>query len=111
MLSEDAGAYDSFWGRLRGLMLSERRDVVLVSPRQDVSSSTIHMWFMLHPIDVVWVDEGMRVVDVVEWIPPANPFKPKTLKAYAPKKPAKYVIELSGRKAGGTKEGDEIVFE
>ena len=110
VLSEDAAAYDSFWGRLRGLMLSRKRDAVLVSPKEDVASSTIHMWFMLYPIDVVWADERMRVVDVAERIPPANPLKPKTLKTRAPKKPARYVIELATSGASGTREGDEIVF-
>jgi len=111
VLSENAIFYDSFWGRLRGLMLSEKKDVVLVSPKEDVVSSTIHMLFMLYPIDVVWVNESMKVVDVKKNLPPANPLKSKTMRSYAPIKPAKYVVELCLIGACETKVGDEILFE
>lgn len=109
-LSENAEPAYSLLSRARGLMLSTRRDLVLVSPREDITSSTIHMLFMLYPIDVVWTDSENRVVDVQRNVQPFNPLKPKTWKTYKPKKAAKYVIELGVGEVGKTEEGDAIDF-
>jgi len=91
-------------------MMSYKKDVILESPKEDIVSSTIHMWFMMYPIDVVWVDANLVVVDVKKNVPPANPLKLRTLETHAPKKPAKYVIELAGLSAGETRQGDQIEF-
>jgi len=47
----------------------------------------IHMLFVFFPLDVVWLDENMRVVDVQK----GNPFDLLLI----PKKKAKYVLELN----------------
>jgi uncharacterized membrane protein (UPF0127 family) len=109
-LSTDAKFANSFFLRLVGLMLSSRKDLVLVSPREDVVSSTIHMALMRYSIDVVWADSRKNVVDVAHDAPPLNLLKPATWRTYAPKKPAKYVIELGKGKAGTTEIGDKIKF-
>lgn len=110
VISENAEFACSLLSRAIGLMLSKRRDLVLVSPREDITSSTIHMLFMLYPIDVIWVDSENRVVDVQRNAQPFNPIKPKTWKTYKPKKAAKYVIELGVGKAGETEKEDTIGF-
>lgn len=109
-LSPDAKFASSFFSRLVGLMLSSRKDLILVSPKEDIISSTIHMALMRYPIDVVWADSGKNVVDVKERVPAFSLLKPTTWRTYAPKKPAKYVIELGKGKAGTTEAGDRLKF-
>ena len=104
-LSKDAELRDSFWGRFRGLMLSKKKDIVLAAKEDSVVDSTIHMMFMLYPIDVVWVSKDMRVVEVREDV------KPSVWRMHKPKAPAKYVIELAVGATQDTKEGDTIKFK
>lgn len=109
-ITNDAGYTDSFPGRFRGLMLTRRKDLVLAGKKDSVLESTIHMMNMLYPLDVIWANENMEVVDVKRDVPPFNPLKPKTWKTYAPGKAAKYVIELGTTKAEGTIVGDKLEF-
>jgi len=110
VVSDDAKFAHSFFTRALGLMLSKKKDLVLVSPKEDIISSTIHMMLMLYPIDVVWADSEKRVVEVALNVPPFNLLRPDTWGTYAPCKPAKYVIELGRGKAGKTDIGDIIKF-
>jgi len=91
-------------------MLSRPRDLVIECPRAGIKESSIHMTFMRFNIDVVWVDEKMRVVDVKKNVPPVNPFKPSTFRIYRPSAAAKFVVELEAGKARDTSVGDEIKF-
>ena len=91
-------------------MFSKPKDMVLVSPREDVAGATIHMCFMLCPIGVVWLDSNFIVVDLATRIMPFSPLKPKTWRVYRPKKSAKYVIELGVGNVGDTAIGDKIEF-
>ncbi len=91
-------------------MLSKPRDLVLVSPREDIGSSTIHMLFMRFSIDVIWLDSRNRVVDLQRNIKPFSPLKPGTWRIYRPKNPAKYVIELGVEKIDEVDVGDKIKF-
>ncbi len=100
----------SILSRIRGLMLSKPKDLILVSPREDITSSAIHMMFMLYPIDVIWVSSEQMVVDLKKKIPAYNPLKPRTWKTYKPKTAAKYVIELGRGDLGNTEIGDKIRF-
>ena len=111
VLSEGAGHAKSFFQRLRGLMLSRPRDLVIECPRAGIAESSIHMTFMRFSIDAVWVDEKMRVVDVQRNLPPNLPPNPLKFKIYRPPKPAKFVVELEAGKAGDTEAGDEVKFE
>ena len=104
VISESCDVADSFFSRFRGLMLSGPKDLVLVSPREDIKSSTIHMLFMRFPIDVIWVDSDMVVIEIKKGI------KPNSLKIFKPKKPAKFVVELGIGKLGTTDVGDRIEF-
>ena len=96
--------------RMRGLILSEKKDLVLVSPGEDIQSTSIHMAFMQYPIDVIWADSKMRVVDIKKNIQPLNPMLKNTWRIYKPGKPAKYVVELGKEKITKTQVGDEIEF-
>ena len=77
---------DSFFKRFRGLMLVRNIDyaLVFVLPAETRANASIHMFFMLSDIDVIWLDSARRVVD----------FKTAgRWRLYSPKGPAKYVIE------------------
>lgn len=110
LLSSDAGIAGTFLSRARGLMLSSPADLVLISPREAIPPSSIHMLLMRYPIDVIWLDLGKKVVDIQRRVPPANPLRSGTLRVYKPATPAKYVIELGKGSAGETEVGDVISF-
>ncbi len=81
--------YDSFLKRLKGLMflnlISQNEGALFVNKIESLVDSSIHMLFMNFDIAVFWLDKDNYVVDKVlakKW----HPF-------YAPKKPAKTIIE------------------
>lgn len=109
-ISPDAQYRDTFLGRFRGLMLSPRRDIILAGKRESIMDSTIHMMWMLYPIDVIWVSAGMKVVDVKRGVSPFNPLKPSTWVMHEPKAAARYVVEVSLGELKDTGVGDGIRF-
>jgi uncharacterized membrane protein (UPF0127 family) len=77
---------DSFIKRFRGLMLVSNVNyaLVFVLPVETRINASIHLFFMLSDIDVIWVDSTRHVVD----------FKiAKKWRLYTPKNAAKYIIE------------------
>jgi len=59
---------DSFWARFRGLMLSPQPaegEGLLIKP-----CNSIHMMFMLYPIDAIFVDAGNKIKALYESLPP-----------------------------------------
>jgi uncharacterized membrane protein (UPF0127 family) len=111
LISNDSGYTGSFWGRLRGLMLTRKKDLILACEKEGILESTIHMMNMLYSIDVVWADSSMRVVDYRRSVPPLSILKPTTWKTYAPGKAAKYIIELGTTKLEDISIGDVLSFE
>ncbi len=65
----------------------------------------LHMFFILHPIDVLWLDKNKKVVKIKE------NFKP--FRIVFSDKPAKYIIELPAGIITKTKTdiGDTISFK
>ena len=100
----------SFMSRLKGLMFSNPADMILISPREDTVSATIHMMFMRFPIDVIWTNSSNQVVDIKRNVPPFNLLNPTTWKTYKPCNPAKHIIELGIGNVGDTKIGDCLEF-
>ena len=97
---------DSFFSRLRGLMFKKRildEAYLFVLKKESVLEASIHMLFVFFPIDVAWLDKNFKVVDFKQSIAPFSLY-------HAPKKPAKYVLELPERtiKKTKTKIGDLI---
>lgn len=109
LISENADVAKTFFKRLKGLMLSTPRDLILVSPKEDIKTSSIHMCFMKFPIDVIWLNSNMKVVDIHKGARPFSILKPDTWKIYRPKKPSRYIIEL-GIGNPDVNIGDEIEF-
>jgi uncharacterized membrane protein (UPF0127 family) len=96
--------------RARGYMYREkveRREGMLFI----FESSERHSIWMLNckvPLDVVWLDERQRVVEIAHELQPCDPDRacPSSL----PLKPAKFVIELAGGTAAelGLRPGDRV---
>jgi uncharacterized membrane protein (UPF0127 family) len=98
---------ESFWCHFRGLQLVPRlpddEGVLFVSKREGRTHTTIHMFFMLFSIGVVWLDATGKVVDKSF----AKPWRP----AYAPGSPAQYFIEANPSLLDKVQIGDQLRFD
>lgn len=98
---------DSFWCRFRGLQLvTNLRDdegLLFVTGTESRANTTIHMFFMLFDIGVVWLDSSGKVVDKCL----AKPWRP----AYAPKSAAQYFIEARPSILERVEIGDVLRFD
>ncbi|USS41471.1 DUF192 domain-containing protein [Thermococcus aggregans] len=77
---------DTFFKRFRGLMLKPTIDyaLVFILPRETRINASIHMFFMLQSIDVIFLNSSREVVDLKR----AHPWR-----IYVPKESARYIIE------------------
>jgi len=98
---------EGFWCHFRGLQLVPRlpddEGVLFVSNREGRTHTTIHMFFMLFSIGVVWLDAAGKVVDKSF----AKPWRP----AYAPGAPAQYFIEANPALLDKVQVGDRLRFD
>ncbi len=97
---------DTFFSRFKGLMLKRKIETGLVlklPPGRGRRGSAIHMFFMLIPLDIIFVNSNMIIVDLIH----IHPWK-----TYTPLSPAKYIIELEAGSIENSKTeiGDEIDF-
>lgn len=74
----------SWFSKIRGLMFSRKRNLVLVFDKE--KRIGLHMFFVFYPIDVYFLDSGKRVVEI------KRNFRPFSF--YISKNKAKYAIEL-----------------
>lgn len=97
----------SFWCHLRGLMfrraLSPDEGLLFVYSRPGISNTAIHMFFVFFPIAAVWLDDGGQVVGTAL----ARPWRPY----YAPRAPARYLIEAAPALLERVSLGEQLVFE
>lgn len=97
----------SFWCHFRGLQLvrhlPDNEGVLFVNESEGRAQTTIHMFFMLFSIGVVWLDSSGKVVDKQL----AKPWRP----AYAPKEPAQYFIEANPSLLDLVRIGDVLRFD
>ena len=104
----NARYYDSLVGRSRGLMFSRRlknkEALILKANREGIRETTLHMLFVFFPIDVMWVNEKMRIVDIKRGIKPFSLF-------IKPKEKARYVVEMNANSTNNVKIGDLIRFK
>ena len=94
------------WARFRGLMMRQPQkfgdgSALVIDP-----CSSIHMFFMRFPIDVLYLDRENRVVRAQEGV---RPWRVGPLYT----KGAKFVVELPEGtiRSTGTQVGDEILLE
>ena len=88
---------DSFWLRLRGLML--RASLPLDEGMLFRGTGEIHMFFMRFPIDAVFCDRELRVLRVARGLKPWR---------VAAARGARVVIEVAAGAAAGVEPGDML---
>ncbi len=88
-----------------GLMFSRKSSKALIFNFDKERIISLHMFFVFHPIDVLFLNKKKIVVDKKE------NFKPFTI--YSSKKKAMYAIELPNGIINKTKTeiGDKIIFK
>lgn len=89
-----------FFSKSKGLMFSRklRNNEALLFEFDREGKWLIHMFFVFFPIDIVWLDKNMKVVDVKM----GRPFN----LILSPKKAAKYVLEMNSN--SGIKINDKL---
>lgn len=107
ILAEHVTVCNTFFTRGRGLMfrrpLETDEALLFVEPRESISGTAIHMFFVFFAISVIWLDANRRVVDARL----ARPFRPY----YAPVSPARYFIEGHPELLDRVEPGQQIQFE
>lgn len=97
----------SFVCRLKGLTftrsLAENWGLLLVQSRDSRLESSIHMLAMWIDLAVVWITEAGEVVDVRL----ARRWRP----GYFPRRPARYVLEMTVAHLGDFHIGDKVRFD
>ncbi|HET6615571.1 MAG TPA: DUF192 domain-containing protein [Dehalococcoidia bacterium] len=68
---------------------------------------------MKFALDMVWIDEGMRIVGVTEDVQPEPGVADAQLRRYSPDQPVRYVLELNAGAARrlGIEAGERVTFE
>jgi uncharacterized protein len=98
---------DNFWSRFRGLQLvsglEDDEGLLFITGSESRTNTSIHMFFMLFSISVIWLDAKGKVVDSCL----AKPWRP----AYAPRQPAQYFLEANPNVLERVKIGDVLRFD
>ncbi len=98
--------YKNFFLKAKGLMFSKKLKndsaIILESFAEGILNTSIHMFFVFYPINVIWLNSKFEVVDIKR----AKPF----ISLLSPKKPAKYIIELT-KDIKDIKIGDKLIFK
>ncbi|MBW2996809.1 DUF192 domain-containing protein [Candidatus Woesearchaeota archaeon] len=79
----------SAWSKAKGLMFTREGSVkrnALVFEFGRAMTQSLHMFFVFYPIDVLFLDEKRKVVEIKQ------DFKPFSI--YTSKRKARYVVEL-----------------
>lgn len=97
----------SYFCKFMGLQfrrsLAEGEGLLFVESRPSKIDTTIHMFFVLMPIAVIWMNPNFEVVDKVL----AKPWRP----VYTPAKPAQYFLEADPSLLEQAEIGDVLRFE
>jgi uncharacterized membrane protein (UPF0127 family) len=83
--------------------LANHEGLLLVDPTESRVNTAIHMFFMNFDITAVWINSKNCVVDVchaIQW----KPF-------YAPRQPARYVLETHVSQLHNFQTGDVVSFK
>ena len=97
---------DSFLCRLRGLMfrshLPQNEGLLLVEANDSRINTSIHMLFVFMDLAVIWINSEHTVVDTIL----AHAWHP----GYAPRRPARYILEIHPSRMNEFKIGDQVEF-
>ena len=106
LIADDVKVSNDMFSKTRGLMFSRKlkkgQALLLVADEENKMETTIHMFFVFFPIDVLWINEKKEIVDKKT----VFPFHPLV----SPKNPAKYVLELNKRTTTDISIGDSLDF-
>jgi len=104
---EEVEHVNSFLGRFRGLMFREEGRILMEFPVRDKPG--IWMPFMNFSIDVAFIDDEKKVVDLFKDVPPVS-LSPSTWKIYRPETMCRYVLEVESGllEEKGVEKGSEI---
>ncbi len=107
IIADKVKHYKNFFLKVKGLMFSKalkkNEAIIIEAKKEGVLETTVHMLFVFYSIDIVWLNSDKEVVDIKENV---HPF---TLRL-APKKAAKYIIELKKGAAKQIKLGGRLDF-
>jgi len=107
ILADNVRHYTNIFLRSKGLRFAKplRRGqaIVLEAVKESTMETTIDMFFVFFPIDVLWLNKEKEVIDLRRSV---KPFTPMII----PRKPAKYVVELKKGVTNNIKIGDKIEF-
>jgi uncharacterized protein len=98
-----AGFYDRFVGLMFRRTLPIDEGLIFVYGRESIVETSIHMLFVNFPIAVLWLDRDGVVIDKTL----AKVWRP----AYAPSRPAQYIVEASPDLLGRVEIGERLTFE
>lgn len=74
--------------RALGLLFSYKKSALLIANKESRLETSIHTFFMLNSIDVIWLDKDKKILEI------------KTMKQFShhtPKSKAKYVLEIPSK--------------
>ena len=77
----------SFIGLRFSKQLKDNEAVLIEGRSESIIDSTIDMLFVFYSIDVLWLDKNKKIVDIKKNVKPFTLFS-------APRKAAKYIVEL-----------------
>ena len=82
--------------------LDQGEGLVLVQSRESRVDASIHMLFVYMDLAVIWIDSEKEVVDSIL----ARSWRP----AYAPRQPAKFILEIRPDRLNEFHIGDHVEF-
>lgn len=102
ILAEEYKLCTTTWQKARGLMFSKQKNLIFFFDKEE--HVPLHMLFVFFPIDVLYLDENKRIVELKE------DFRPFGF--YSPKKSARYILELKKGtlRQTDTSLGDQLEF-
>ena len=98
----------------RGLMFRDALppDYGMLFIGPDLSPRAFWMFQTRIPLDIIWLDDNRRVVEISAHTPPCGDPNPSNCPSYGGRVASKYVLEMAAGKgeAHGIDVGDEILF-
>lgn len=89
---------DTLLSQTRGLLFSKKKAALFLFNK--LRRISVHMFFMSHALDVLWLDADMRVVEIKRNLQPWM--------LYRPKRKAQYMLEVPSGSAKNICIGDKI---
>jgi hypothetical protein len=96
-VARDVELANTFWSRFRGLMLRRKfpQGKALLFVFKKPGHYPIHMSFVRFTIDLVYLDNRFKVVEVREMLRPWRLYSPKSQATYLAELPAKTVSKFN----------------